>query len=275
MRRGEQCEISAPRPAEPGATSYLASPRATETTDLAAPQARSALDCFHAKLANYGRLTPTELEALRCEPSDSRLHVVGSELCADDADGPRLVTSGWVGLMRNLEDGRRQVMHVAIAGDIVTSPPVSDGGVTALTTAGSVDAGPLLRRLSAARERHPGLWRAWSRLQRDALRNIFDHVVRLGALTAYERIANLIVELLQRHEQVGLSDGRAAPWPISQEIMAEVVGLSAVHVNRILQQMRRDRLIELRAGTMLVLDAERLAGVGFVSNLCGADVSAA
>jgi CRP-like cAMP-binding protein len=107
------------------------------------------------------------------------------------------------------------------------------------------------------------------------LRNIFDHVVRLGALTAYERIANLIVELLQRHEQVGLSDGRAAPWPISQEIMAEVVGLSAVHVNRILQQMRRDRLIELRAGTMLVLDAERLAGVGFVSNLCGADVSAA
>jgi CRP-like cAMP-binding protein len=233
------------------------------------------MDCFHAKLENYGRLTPAELEALHCEPSDSRLHVVRSELCADDADGPRLVTSGWVGLTRNLEDGRRQVIHVAIAGDIVTSPPVSDGGVAALTTAGSVDAAPLLQRLAAARERHPGLWLAWSRLQRDALRNVFDHVVRLGALTAYERIANLIVELLQRHEQVGLSDGRAVPWPISQEIMAEVVGLSAVHVNRILQQMRRDRLIELRAGTLLVLDPERLAGVGFVSNLCGAGVSAA
>jgi CRP-like cAMP-binding protein len=193
--------------------------------------------------------------------------VAKSELFARGADAPRLVTGGWVGVTRDLEDGRRQVVHVAIAGDVVAPPPFADGGVSALTAARSADATPLLKLLAAERERHPRLWRSWMQVQDDARRNIFDQVVRLGALTAYERIANLIVELLQRHEQVGLSDGRVVPWPISQETMSEVVGLSAVHVNRILQQLRRERLIELRSGTLLVNDPEQLASIGLVSSL--------
>lgn len=234
--------------------------------NLAYLQPAPPLQCFHAKLANYGRLNPADLEALPCDPIDGKVHAVKSELFATGADAPRLVTSGWVGLTRNLADGRRQVVYVAIAGDIVTHPPLIDGGVAALTTAKSVDASLLLRKLQAEREQHPQLWRSWSHVQADTLRNIFDQVVRLGSLTAYERIANLIVELLQRHQQVGLSDGRIVPWPISQEIMAEVVGLSAVHVNRVLQQMRRDRLIDLRSGTLVVYDADQLASIGLVSN---------
>ena len=87
-----------------------------------------------------------------------------------------------------------------------------------------------------------------------------DQITRLGRRTAYERFGNLLLELYHRLHVVGLArDGRFA-LPLTQEMLADALGLSVVHVNRTVQQMRRDGLLELRAGTVVIPAAGNAAG---------------
>jgi CRP-like cAMP-binding protein len=60
----------------------------------------------------------------------------------------------------------------------------------------------------------------------------------------------------------GLADGERLPMPLTQEILSDALGLSIVHLNRTLQQMKRERLIEMRRGWVDLLDVSRLIFVG-------------
>ena len=83
-----------------------------------------------------------------------------------------------------------------------------------------------------------------------------DHVVRLGRQTAYERVVHLMLEFRSRLAVVGqvVDDGFAVP--VTQEVLADALGLSVVHINRTLQQIRRDRLFELRGGQLKLRQIE-------------------
>jgi DNA-binding transcriptional regulator LsrR (DeoR family) len=73
-----------------------------------------------------------------------------------------------------------------------------------------------------------------------------------------ERMAHLLLELYSRLSRVGLTTGRRFSVPITQEVFADALGLSVVHINRTLQQLRRERLIEMRAGYVDLLEIETL-----------------
>jgi CRP-like cAMP-binding protein len=88
------------------------------------------------------------------------------------------------------------------------------------------------------------------------------HIVRLGRQTAYERIAHWIMELEYRLSSRGLSNNGAFPMPLTQDTLGDAVGLSVVHVNRNLQQMRREGRIELAHGRLAILDREALSTAG-------------
>jgi DNA-binding transcriptional regulator LsrR (DeoR family) len=77
--------------------------------------------------------------------------------------------------------------------------------------------------------------------------------------SAAGRIAHLFCEQLVRSKTVGLADGNHCELPLSQRDIADAVGLSTVHVNRSLQTLRREGLVELRKSQMTVLDWEGLA----------------
>jgi CRP-like cAMP-binding protein len=229
---------------------------------------------LHSKLNGFARLSADEAELLLEPPSDRRIHGARDPILEGGSRQVRLVSSGWVGAVRVLADGRRQILQVAIPGDIVQSPLLADGHVVALTAARTTDAAPLLRRALSDEGEPSNLRIAW-RLSRDEdQRNLLAQIVRLGSLSAYERTANLIHEVLIRHRRAGLGDGRRITWPITQEVLADIVGLSIVHVNRVLQQLRRDGLIELRAGYLAVQDVERLASAGFAPAAAAANDAA-
>ena len=76
----------------------------------------------------------------------------------------------------------------------------------------------------------------------------------IGRLSAYERIAHLFCEMYLRLEAVGLASEHRCPWPLTQVDLADAMGLSNVHVNRTLQEMRGKGVITLR-GSMLVINA--------------------
>ncbi len=84
----------------------------------------------------------------------------------------------------------------------------------------------------------------------------------IGRRNAHQRIAHLLCELHLRLETVGLAPDSRFPFPVTQIELADALGLTAVHVNRVLQDLRRDGLIVSEGAFIRVLDLTRLTALG-------------
>lgn len=174
-------------------------------------------------------------------------------LGADDDQFPRL-QSGWAAELIVLHDGRRQVTGLFLPGERVISSPLARDGEASTLLAIT----PLELHLEEPRS-HASELEAL-RVEISAhLSNAFRSLVRLGCLTAYEKTANMLLEIAER---TGATQGETIEFPLTQELMADMLGLSQVHVNRTLQQLRRDGLIELQGGRLSILRPEGLLTAG-------------
>lgn len=216
------------------------------------------------RFGQLARLSPTEEEIVRDLSATARHHPVQTELCVEGrVQSPLLLLSGWACYQRLLGDGRRQIVRFLLPGDAVGSlcqphlPAVSTA--MALTSVVVADARPLLRPTDADGEALPGLAEAVAAMARADEITVRDHIVRLGRQTAYERLVHLILEFHARLAAIGMVDGLTFALPLTQEVLADALGLSVVHINRTLQQVRRDRLLDLRGGqvTLRQLDLMR------------------
>ncbi|RAK58363.1 Crp/Fnr family transcriptional regulator [Phenylobacterium hankyongense] len=223
------------------------------------------LDSVLRRLRSLSGLSEAEQDLVRNLSERRERHAAGDELIAEGQTGrrARFVVSGWACNQRVLPDGRRQIFSFLVPGDVFglcerPAPPALSS-VVALTALETVEAEPVVEAAQSGEA--PGLARALAvaRLLDQGL--LFDHMVRLGRQTAYERVAHFLLELQRRLEQAGLGDSQRFPLPLTQEILADALGLSIVHVNRTLQQLRRERLIELRSGVAILLQPELLAGI--------------
>ena len=103
-------------------------------------------------------------------------------------------------------------------------------------------------RISAA------LW--WSSLQEEAM--LRERIVSLGRRDARGRVAYLLCELLWRHAAVGLTDGETFRLPLTQTELADTLGLTPVHVNRVLKEFRESGLITIERKVLSLLNVEGL-----------------
>jgi CRP-like cAMP-binding protein len=105
---------------------------------------------------------------------------------------------------------------------------------------------------------HPAIERAlrWSALTEGAISR--EWVVNLGQRTASERLAHLLCETFCRLEMIGMTQGDSCEFPLTQAELADTLGLSTVHVNRTLQDLRRGGLITLRGKTLILHDLPTL-----------------
>jgi CRP-like cAMP-binding protein len=89
-----------------------------------------------------------------------------------------------------------------------------------------------------------------------------EWMVGIGRRSAYTRIAHLMCEVFTRLRAVGLTNGYACEFPITQSEIGDSLGLSTVHVNRSLQEMRADGLVDLQCGTLTILDWDAFKKAG-------------
>lgn len=218
------------------------------------------IDAMVRRLRSLANLADSDLELLRGLSERRERHGPGEQLVAESETGvrPRFIVSGWACRQRLMPDGRRQIFSLLLPGDgfgFGVRPQLAN--IVALTALETVDATAIQE--AVRRGGAPGLARALaaSDLLEDAL--LLDHAVRLGRLTAFERVAHFLLELQQRMEVVGLGDRQRFPLPLTQEILADTLGLSIVHVNRTLQQLRRSGMIELRSGVAILLEPDSMA----------------
>ncbi len=174
---------------------------------------------------------------------------------ADGALAPRLLIAGWACRNIILPDGRRQILGFILPGDSVggSSPelPLNRMNANALTPV-------RLAALSSLLHQDDGDTRQYAAAIVEEQRLLLDQIVRLGRLSAFERTIHLLLELHERLMAVGLADGDSFDCPLTQDVLADALGLSIVHVNRVMQKLRRERLIESERRRVTLIDRERL-----------------
>lgn len=224
-----------------------------------------SLDLAFAKLSRFAQFDPELLDRIR--GSLIRSEVYSAEAAVGDGAGAlRIIVRGWAARARVLPDGRRQIFSFLIPGDVVSGRRRSSlwmaDGVTALTRVETVELGVLCAAAAGRAEWIGALTHAFHATAATEDELLFDHIVRLGQQSAIERTANLFIELWQRLAAAGLARGQSYELPLKQEHLADALGMTLVHVNRTLQRLRNDGLLEFRGGKVTILEPRRLASLG-------------
>lgn len=214
-------------------------------------------------------LAPLEAHSVALLESLGSLRSVpaGVELIDERGFPPRalFIVKGWVARVRGLPDGRRQILSVLLPGDALglcfRPHPLALGSAVSLTPVQLLDASPVVAAIESGQPQWRDLDQALHVSAGMHEAYLLDQVTRLGRMTAYERLSHLFLELRDRLELAGLSAGRRFPMPLTQETLADATGLSTVHVNRTLQQLRRDGELDLRHGSVTLNDPEALAQI--------------
>lgn len=215
------------------------------------------------KLETYVQLTESEKDALlqaemTVRSIDPRQDIVREY---ETVEGAILLLEGFACRYKMLPDGRRQILGYMVPGDMcdprIFLLDVRDHAIASLSHA-KIAIWPrkaLLGLTSLFPRITRGFW--WSALVDEGI--VREWLVSLGQRTAFERLAHLICELYYRLDAVDLVRGRGFDFPVTQAELGDTLGLSAVHVNRTLQDMRRQNLVHMAGRRMTVLDLEALS----------------
>ena len=175
----------------------------------------------------------------------------------------RVFLSGWACRYKVLEDGRRQIVNFVLPGDtcdafiyLFSRMDHSIGALTFVTYA-EFDRAAFEQLVSADRTIAEALY--CETLANCAIQR--EWTLNVGRRDAIERVAHVICELFARLSLVGLADANSFAFPVTQMDLADATGLSTVHVNRTLQELRASGLITLRERHVIIHDLEGLSSM--------------
>jgi len=214
------------------------------------------------KLNTFVPLTPRELNWL-AEVQSTQLTVKrGRQLIQEGQTGHKafVLQAGWACSYKELSNGQRQIISFPIAGDCVGLRSVllrtADHSFSALTDAvvSPLEGTHLLKCVNE----FPRLGAAllWAASRDEAM--VVEHLVNIGRRNAIERTAHFFMELAERLNMVGLATEAEFKCPLSQFVLADALGLTAIHVNRVLRELREQNLLTLRKGRARIHDLNKL-----------------
>jgi CRP-like cAMP-binding protein len=206
---------------------------------------------FVARLARFTKLSAADLDSLERIVKDDHLVKKRGYLVVDGDEYRNLcfVRDGYAIRYKLLRNGKRQILNVILPGDVIGFPVSffdrSLYSVVALSdltySSCSLDSyAQLCLRLPKF-----GLALSWLAALEAAI--YAEHIVDLGRRTPVERLAHFLLEIHARLLAVGRAETGSFGLPFSQEVMADVLGLSVPHLNRVMQQLRSDKLISSRS----------------------------
>jgi CRP-like cAMP-binding protein len=221
------------------------------------------ISAFVRKLRMYTRLSAEDESLLVRVGTERMRHVEAREDVVTQGEPVTMVNlfgAGWGYRYKTLEDGRRQIVALLLPGDVcdlnVFTVRHTDHSIAALTSARLSEISQ--QGFDVLMSAHPrirhALW--WEQLVAAAIQR--EWAINLGQRTAFERLAHLFCETFIRLQTVGLTQGDRCEFPLTQNELGEAAGLSTVHVNRTLQELRAANLIVLKDRVLRIPDLPAL-----------------
>ena len=203
------------------------------------------IDLFQARLGSDAIGAP-ECQDIRAACIGERVYHRGEAVVrpGDALEPLHLVVSGWAARVSMLEDGSHQITDFVLPGEMCDLSRLADGlteHAVALTTVRVI----LLdrSRMLQALETHPKFGLALLRLALSEQAILREWLVCLGSREKREHLAHLICELHQRLRRAGLVADHEFALPLTQDELADAMGISTSHTNRVLQRLRKEGLI--------------------------------
>jgi CRP-like cAMP-binding protein len=214
------------------------------------------------KLSAFVALSEVELAVLGQLHQRRRSFVAGRDLVhqGQSDQAAYILSEGWVCSYKIQPDGTRQIVDFQVPGDFLGLRSVllrtSDHSFEPIV---KIEAAEVLKSdLLAAFEQTPRLATAifWAASRDEAM--VVEHLVGVGRRDADARMAHFLLELGSRLSLVGLGSKEGFDCPLTQYHLADALGLSAIHVNRVLRQLREAGFVTFRDGRVSFHDYDRL-----------------
>lgn len=226
---------------------------------------------FVQKLSGMADLTADDAAALARATSDPRPYVARQDLIREgDETGPMFVVlDGWACRYKILPNGTRQIMAFLMPGDAcdlhIKLLAQMDHGIQAITTA--MVATVSRAEMEALMHGHPNIASAMYSSQLVDEGTMRAWIVSMGRRSAPERVAHLVCELYLRARNIGLTGEGEFALPLSQVVLADALGMTTVHINRVLKELRLAGAMALKRGSVTILDPAKLVNIaGFDEN---------
>lgn len=232
---------------------------------------KAALNPLVAKLRQFSALPDADVEILDRLITETEVFDADADVIREGerVDWVNVVVEGMLCRYHVLENGRRQITAFLVPGDMCDLHAFllkeMDHSISAL--APSRVAKIPRQAILDMTESRPMLARAfwWSTMVDEAV--LRQWIVNVGRRTAYERTAHLFWELFLRMLVVGQTQDGSFRLPLTQQKLADTLGMSIVHTNRTLQRLRSEGVASLANGQLTVRDADRLQAIaGFNPN---------
>ena len=217
---------------------------------------------FARKLGAFVALSAEEFSALERLHARRKKFVTGRDMVhqGEVNQCAYILASGWVCSYKLLANGSRQIVDFQIPGDFLGLRSVlfrtADHNIEPVTLVEASEV--LVSDLLDTFSKTPRLATAvlWAASRDEAM--VVEHLVGIGRRDAKERTAHFLLELGARLKLVGLGTALGYSCPLSQYLLADAMGLSAVHVNRVLRELREDGLVTFQQGKVTIHDLDGL-----------------
>ncbi len=218
---------------------------------------------FATRISRHFEVKASDLEEFESLKFRQASYARGADVLERGANMKQviLLVSGWAIRCRYTPEGMRQIVHILLPGDIVT-PSVfvtqrSDHGITALSdvVVRFVDPSDMQTLFSKTKTLAAAFW--WAAEQEHGM--LREQIVRLGRRSALQRVPHLFLELHRRLFLVGQATAEAFILPLTQNDIADTLGLSNVHVNRTLKKLVAGGYIDYAGSVIQIRDSRRLA----------------
>lgn len=214
------------------------------------------------KLSAFVALSGAELAVLERLHRRRRSFAAGRDLVhqGQSDQAAYILSQGWVCSYKLQPDGTRQIVDFQVPGDFLGLRSVllraSDHSFEPIVDIEAVEV--LASDLLEAFAKTPRLAMAilWAASRDEAM--VVEHLVGIGRRDADARMAHFLLELGARLALVGMGSRQGYDCPLTQYHLADTLGLSAVHVNRVLRQLRENGLVTFRDGHVAIHDHDRL-----------------
>lgn len=219
-------------------------------------------DALIRKLESYEALSKQDHKALanlvpKIRQVGPRVDLISE---GDPPEHVHLILEGFACRYKILPSGQRQIMAFLVPGDFCDlNVFILDEMDHCIGTISACQVADIPRQaFDVITERHPHITRAlwWCALVDEAV--LREWLVNIGGRQANQRIAHLLCELLMRLQAVGYASDNTYPFPFKQSDIADCMGLSEVHVNRTLRELRSLGLITLKKRSLTIHDVEAL-----------------